>query len=90
MNETTGEVTIKGAGTATITATAAETDTHKEAVAAYTLTVTGHRFTDYIFNNDAACTKDGTKTAVCDYGCGVTDTVTDTGSATGHDFSGER
>ena len=39
----TGEVTIKGAGTATITATAAETDNYKEAVASYELTVTDHQ-----------------------------------------------
>lgn len=42
----TGEVTIKGAGTATITATAAETDNYKKAVASYELTVTDHRLGD--------------------------------------------
>ena len=38
-----GEVTIKGAGTVTITATAAETSSYKEASAEYTLTVTDHQ-----------------------------------------------
>ncbi len=41
-----GKVTIKGAGTATITATAAETSSYKEASAKYTLTVTDHRLGD--------------------------------------------
>ena len=38
-----GEVTIVGAGTATITATAAETDNYKKAVASYDLIVTDHQ-----------------------------------------------
>lgn len=41
-----GEVTIVGAGTATITATAAETDNYKEATASYKLTVTPHEFSE--------------------------------------------
>lgn len=86
VNETTGEVTIVGTGTATITATVAETDIHKKAVAEYTLTVTDHSFTDYVFNNDATCTVDGTKTAKCDF-CDVTDTVTDEGTKTEHDWT---
>lgn len=44
VNGTTGEVIIVGTGTATITATVAETDTHKKAVAEYTLTVTDHSY----------------------------------------------
>ncbi|MEA4986546.1 MAG: S-layer homology domain-containing protein, partial [Anaerovorax sp.] len=39
VNRSTGEVTLKGAGTATITATAQETATHAEAAASYTITV---------------------------------------------------
>ncbi len=35
-----------------------------------------HLFLDYIYNEDATCTENGTKTAVCDNGCGETDTVT--------------
>ncbi len=43
-----------------------------------------HEFFDYISDNNATCTNDGTKTAYCD--CGAKDTVVDSGSATGHDF----
>ncbi len=45
----------------------------------------GHSFTNYASNNDATCTEDGTKTAKCDR-CDKTDTVTDTGSAKGHNY----
>lgn len=48
----------------------------------------GHSFTQYTSNGDATCSEDGTKTAVCDiHGCNKKDTVTDTGSALGHDWS---
>lgn len=43
-----------------------------------------HSFVDYKSDNNATCTEDGTKTAVCAYGCGATDTKTDVGSAKGH------
>ena len=43
----------------------------------------GHSFTNYVSNNDATCTKDGTKTAKCDR-CDETDTITDVGSMTDH------
>ena len=43
------------------------------------------QFENYVPNNDATCTTDGTKTATCV--CGLTDTVTDTGSAKGHNFN---
>ncbi len=47
----------------------------------------GHEFTNYISDNNATCTKDGTKTAVCDHdGCNAKDTVTDTGSKLPHTF----
>ena len=46
----------------------------------------GHNFVDYVSNTDAICTTDGTKTAKCER-CTETDTVTDTGSALGHDMS---
>ncbi len=45
-----------------------------------------HSFTHYTSNNDATCTEDGTETAVCDNGCGATDTRVAKGSATGHSF----
>ena len=48
----------------------------------------GHLHTNYIFNNNATCLVDGTKTAICDRnGCEVPDTVTDIGSALQHIFS---
>ena len=54
---------------------------------AVTVEATGHSFTNYVSNDDATCTEDGTKTAECDNDCGTTDTVTDEGSATGHSFT---
>ena len=45
-----------------------------------------HKFSNYVSNNDATCTEDGTKTAICDNGCGATDTIVDTGSAKGHSY----
>ena len=50
-----------------------------------TLDKLGHSFTNYISNNDARCTVDGTKTAKCDR-CEATDTVTDVDSKLGHDY----
>ena len=47
----------------------------------------GHRFDSYVSNGDATCEKDGTKTAVCENGCGEKDTVKDSGSALGHSYS---
>ena len=46
----------------------------------------GHSFTNYIPDGNAACTTDGTKTAVCDR-CTETDTIADSGSALGHSFT---
>lgn len=46
----------------------------------------GHKYTTYDDNNDATCTKDGTKTATCDNGCGATDTVTAEGTKLEHNF----
>ena len=46
----------------------------------------GHNFVNYVYNNDATCTVDGTKTAKCER-CTVTDTVTDEESKLGHDMS---
>ena len=43
-----------------------------------------HDFTNYVYNNDATCTKDGTETAACS--CGQTDTRTKSGTALGHKF----
>ncbi len=43
----------------------------------------GHSIENYVSNNDATCTKDGTKTAKCER-CGETQIITDVGSAKGH------
>ena len=45
-----------------------------------------HHFGNYVADNNATCTADGTKTAACDHGCGKTDTVTDTGSRKPHEM----
>ena len=48
----------------------------------------GHKYTTYVYNNDATCLKDGTKTAICDYGCGKgTHTVTATGTKKTHSYT---
>ena len=41
-----------------------------------------HTYTDYVSNNDATCTEDGTKTGTCV--CGEKKTIADEGSALGH------
>ena len=46
-----------------------------------------HAFTNYVSDNNATCTADGTKTASCDYQCGETDTTTDVGSKLSHAFT---
>ena len=46
-----------------------------------------HSFTNYISDGKATCTQDGSKTAQCDHGCGLTDTKPDVGSALGHSFT---
>ena len=51
-----------------------------------TIKATGHSFTKYTSNNNATCTKDGTKTAICDHGCGAKKTITDKGTAKGHSY----
>ncbi len=48
--------------------------------------INAHSFKDYKYNNDATCTTDGTQTAICEYGCGTTDTVTAPNTATGHNY----
>ena len=41
-----------------------------------------HTYTNYVSNNDATCTEDGTKTGTCV--CGEKNTIADEGSALGH------
>lgn len=45
---------------------------------------TGHSFTNYVPDGNASCSKDGTKTAKCDNGCGNEDTIADVGSIRPH------
>ena len=53
-----------------------------------TVKALGHKFLNYVSDGNATCTKDGTKTAVCErQNCNATDTVNDEGSALGHDFT---
>ncbi len=47
-----------------------------------------HSFGEYVSDNNATCTKDGTKTARCR--CGAKNTITDAGTATGHTEETER
>ena len=46
----------------------------------------GHSFTNYVYNDDAECEKDGTETAICDNGCGEKDTRTKADTALAHTF----
>ena len=39
-----------------------------------TVDALGHSYTNYIYNNNATTSADGTETAACDHGCGKTDT----------------
>lgn len=39
----------------------------------------GHQFTNYVSNNNATIDTEGTKTATCDYGCGTTHTLYESG-----------
>ena len=45
-----------------------------------------HSYGEYISNNNASCTSDGTKTAKCIW-CGLPDTVPDTGTMKEHSFT---
>ena len=53
---------------------------------AKTIQKTEHTFTNYVSDNNATCTADGTKTATCD-DCDATDTITDEGSMLEHSFT---
>lgn len=46
----------------------------------------GHSFINYVSNNNATCSSDGTKTAQCDR-CNAMNTITDTGSKLDHTYS---
>ena len=46
----------------------------------------GHKYTNYVFNNDSTCTKDGTETAICDNCGGSKDTRTAVNTKAGHNW----
>ncbi|MDO4297402.1 MAG: Ig-like domain-containing protein [Lachnospiraceae bacterium] len=46
-----------------------------------------HSWGKYSYNGDATCTKNGTKTAKCKFGCGTTNTVADPKYPKGHSYS---
>ncbi|MCC8103097.1 MAG: leucine-rich repeat protein, partial [Clostridiales bacterium] len=86
VDENSGEVTIVGAGTAIITATATGTDNYEAATAAYTLTVTGHT-TEIRNAKDATCTEDGytgdTVCTVCEEKVATGEVIPATGHTSG-------
>ena len=71
---------IHTGGTATCTGKAVCSDCGREYG---DLDPDNHSFTNYVYNNDATCTENGTETAKCDR-CDVTDTREKTGTALGH------
>ena len=78
------QCTAHTGGTATCV-TKAECDTCGEPYGE--LNPNGHKYTTYVYNNNATCLKDGTKTAKCDYGCGKgTHTVTAVGTKKAHSY----
>ncbi|MDE7256870.1 MAG: hypothetical protein K2N50_02800, partial [Clostridia bacterium] len=46
-----------------------------------------HSYTNYVSNNDATCTADGTKKSTCDHGCGTEETIADVGSKLPHEWA---
>lgn len=46
-----------------------------------------HVFTDYVYDDNAACGKNGTETAYCDYDCGTKDVREKNGTALAHSFT---
>lgn len=77
------EPTCTAAGTLTCCADGEQNGTALHSEKTFSLPARDHLFTNYVFNDNATCTEDGTETASCDYGCGKTDTRTKAGSATG-------
>ena len=73
VEQTTKEPTCTEKGEKTFTCECGDSYTEE-------INALGHVFTNYVSDNNATYESDGTKTAVCDRGCGATDTVTDTGS----------
>ena len=49
----------------------------------------GHKYTSYVYNNDATCLADGTETAACDNGCSVPNTRVKENTKLEHSYTGE-
>ncbi|MBR4056838.1 MAG: phosphodiester glycosidase family protein [Oscillospiraceae bacterium] len=81
IGEVTTPATCTGTGIRTYTCQNDASHTYTE-----TIDKLGHSFTNYISDNNATCTQDGTETAKCDR-CTVTDTRTDENSALGHNMT---
>ena len=62
-------------------------DAEFEILESLTIPALGHSFTNHTYNGDATCLADGTKTALCDNGCGESETLTAVGTALGHSFT---
>ena len=89
----TSKTACKVTSKSTATCTAAGQTIYTATYGSYTSTKKvaaaklAHKFTKYTPNKNATCTKDGTKTASCDYGCGTKKTVTDTGTKLAHKYT---
>ena len=46
-----------------------------------------HAYSNYVYNEDATCTKNGTSTSYCDNGCGLTKTVTANNTQLSHVYT---
>ena len=89
----TSKTACKVTSKSTATCTAAGQTIYTATYGSYTSTKKvaaaklAHKFTKYTSDKNATCTKDGTKTARCDYGCGTKKTVTDTGTKLAHKYT---
>ena len=77
------EPTCTAAGRIVCRADGEQSGTALHSEKTFSLPALDHSFTNYVSDDNATCTEDGTETASCDYGCGETDTRTKSGSATG-------
>ena len=77
------EPTCTAAGRIVCRADGEQSGTALHSEKTFSLPALDHSFTNYVSDDNATCTEDGTETASCDYGCGETDTRTKAGSATG-------
>lgn len=78
------EPTCTAAGRIVCRADGEQSGTALHSEKTFSLPALDHSFTNYVSDDNATCTEDGTETASCDYGCGETDTRTKQNSALGH------